>query len=226
MNTKRFLEMLLLYIGTPLALLHIPALAKRLWGVRLGMWVIPSIIAIALVVYLVEMVHGHLKVADLFRADVPVREWGRMLLRFALFAGVLTALLWWKDPSLLFAFPRRNPKFWAMVMVCYPVLSVIPQGLLYRWFFEHRYAALLPRRASWLVGALLFSFAHILFRNPYALAFTFVGGLFFLGSYRKTGSVLFSNVEHTLFGDFLFTIGWGAYFFEGTQRMVQAAVGG
>lgn len=226
MKALRFSEMILLYVGTPLALLHIPALAERIWGVRLRMWVIPAVIAIALTIFAVERIRGRLKASDLFRADVPLREWGSMLLRFVLLAGVLTALLWWKDPSMLFAFPRRNPKFWAMVMVCYPVLSVIPQGFLYRWFFEHRFASLMPRRAGLLVGALFFSFAHILFRNPYALAFTFVGGLFFLGSYRKTGSVLFSNVEHALFGDFLFTVGWGAYFFEGTQRMVQTAVGG
>ncbi len=217
--------MVLLYIGTPLALLHVPALAMRLWDVRLGMWVIPAVVAIALVVFFVEKVRGDLCIAEFFRIGVPRREWCVMLLRFAVFAGVLTALLAWKDSSLLFAFPRRNPKFWAIVMVCYPVFSVTPQGFLYRWFFERRFASLFSKRAGLIIGAAFFSFAHILFGNPYALAFTFVGGLFFLGSYRKTGSVLFSNIEHALFGDFIFTVGWGAYFFEGAQRIAQTAAG-
>ena len=59
------------------------------------------------------------------------------------------------------------------------------------------------------------------FANAFALAFTFVGGIFFLSSYRRTGSLLFSDLEHALYGDFLFTIGWGEYFFHaGTLRML------
>lgn len=220
----RIAELCLLYIGVPLVLLHFPEVARRLWGVRLGMWVIPAVIGIALVVYVIERARGEIGPGELWRLRVPVRQWGAMLARFAVFAGVLTALLWWHDPSKLFVFPRQNPRFWALVMVCYPVFSVTPQGFLYRWFYERRYAPMFPKGVGLVVGAAVFSFAHILFRNPYALAFTFVGGLFFLGSYRATGSLVFANIEHALFGDFLFTVGWGAYFFEGTQRMVQSTL--
>ena len=74
------------------------------------------------------------------------------------------------------------------------------------------------------IGAAFFAWAHIVFHNVWACAFTFVGGLFFLSTYRRTGSLLFAAVEHALYGDFLFSIGWGAFFYEGTQAAL-AAVG-
>ena len=137
-------------------------------------------------------------------------------------ALLLTWLLQTFHPDWLFAFPRHNPRFWALVCVAYPLVSVLPQGILYRALFMKRYAAGLPPGASLLLGALLFSWAHIVFHNVWACAFTFVGGLFFLTSYERTGSLLFSCIEHALYGDFLFTIGWGSCFYEGTQAAMRA----
>ena len=65
----------------------------------------------------------------------------------------------------------------------------------------------------------------MLFRNPWALLFTFAGGLLFLPTYRRTGSMLLANAEHALYGDFLFTVGWGRFFYEGTQAMAAAVAG-
>ncbi len=223
----RLLEFVVLYFGIPSVLAWGPRLAKAWFGLNLRVWVIPTLLVLALAVLAAERVRGKFDPAELFRCRVPAREWIRMLTRFAALAAVLTALLWMNDPAKLFVFPRRNPMFWAAVMVGYPLLSVSAQGVLYRWLYERRYAGIFPGRgASLLAGAAAFSFAHVLFHNPVALVFTFVGGLFFLRSYRRTGSVVFSDIEHALFGDFLFTVGWGAYFFEGTQRLLQSAAGG
>ena len=37
--------------------------------------------------------------------------------------------------------------------------------------------------------------------------------------------MLLANAEHALYGDFLFTVGWGSYFYEGTQAMAAAVAG-
>lgn len=216
-----FLLLPLLYVGVPLALTWGPPYLQAHYGISCRLYVIPALLLLAGAFFAGERIAGNVRLRELFRLGVSARDWAAMLARFAAMAAILTGWLWAVSPESLFAFPKSNPRFWAIVMVCYPILSVFPQGFLYRWFYERHFAALFSRTGSLLVGALLFSFAHILFRNPYALAFTFVGGLFFLSSYRKTGSVLFSNIEHALFGDFLFTVGWGAYFYEGTQRMVE-----
>lgn len=224
-RAARLAEFALLYFGTPLALLYVPMLARRWFGVELGMWVIPALILIATTVVTAEAAHGRLRPRELFSCRAPAREWGLVLGRFAVLAALLWALLRWRHPELLWSFPRQAPGFWLVVMVCYPLLSVAAQGVLYRWYFERRYAAAFPGRWSLLAGAAAFAFAHVLFRNPWALLFTFAGGLLFLPTYRRTGSMLLANAEHALYGDFLFTVGWGRFFYEGTQAMAAAVAG-
>lgn len=137
---------------------------------------------------------------------------------------VIALLLWigvhlWA-PKLEWSFARRNPGMWAAVMVLYPVLSVFPQGILYRAFFLHRYQGLLPetpggRWTALLASAAAFAFLHIIFRNSIAVVLTFFGGILFAWRYARTGSLLTSSLEHALYGCWLFTVGLGGYFYHG-----------
>jgi membrane protease YdiL (CAAX protease family) len=107
-------------------------------------------------------------------------------------------------------------------MVLYPVLSVYPQGVLYRAFFLHRYAAVFPARwALLLASAVAFGFLHIIFRNSLAVGLTFLGGLLFATRYAETDSLLTSSVEHALYGCWLFTVGLGQYFYHGVWPQPQ-----
>ena len=135
--------------------------------------------------------------------------------------GVVALALWLGvhrfAPDLEWSFVRQRPVFWVVVMVAYPILSVYPQGLLYRAFFFERYAGLFPGRwALILASAAAFSFLHIVFRNPLAPALTLVGGALFAFRYAQTGSLATSAFEHALYGCWLFTIGLGQYFYRGT----------
>jgi hypothetical protein len=139
---------------------------------------------------------------------------------------VVVALALWLGvrrfaPDLEWSFVRQHPAFWAVVMVAYPVLSVYPQGLLYRVFFFDRYATLFPDKWAMIVAsAAAFAFLHIIFRNPLAVALTFCGGLLFAARYAETGSLATSSFEHALYGCWLFTIGLGQYFYHGTIASV------
>lgn len=223
---KRILESILLYAGLPAILAFLPQWIERRWGVRMNAWVVPTLLLASAIAF------AHLRRAGLLARGeatrlrgVSGRDWIRMLARFAACAALLTALLALYRPDWILSFPRRNPRFWLAVCAAYPIVSVLPQGILYRALWEKRYAAGLSRTASLLLGAAFFAWAHVVFRNVWACVFTFIGGLFFLTTYRRTGSLLFSGVEHALYGDFLFTIGWGAFFYEGTQAAVRAAAG-
>ena len=144
----------------------------------------------------------------------------RILARGVAVGALLTAALLVHNREMLFVFPAEFPIPWLAVMFLYPVLSVYAQGILYRVLFEHRYAAALHGpRVSLVLGALAFSAGHLPFRNPWALAFTFVGGLLFLSTFRRTRSHLLACLEHGLYGDLVFTIGWGVYFFHGAARL-------
>ncbi len=221
------LEILLLYAGLPAILAFLPQWIERRWGIRLNAWVVPTLLAAAAIATAYLKRAGRLAPGEaLDLRGVSGRNWRRMLARFAACAALLTALLALYRPEWILSFPRRNPRFWLVVCAAYPLISVLPQGILYRALWEKRYAAGLSRTASLLLGAAFFAWAHVVFRNVWACAFTFVGGIFFLSTYRRTGSLLFSGIEHALYGDFLFTIGWGAFFYEGTQAALRAASSG
>jgi len=148
---------------------------------------------------------------------LPASAW-QILAIFAGGAVLVGAGVYLLAPRLLFNFVRRAPAFWAIVMVLYPVLSVYPQGILYRAFFFERYAALFPNPAVLIaMSAVAFSFAHIIFRNPIAVGFTLVGGLLFAWRYAATGSLFTSSLEHALYGCWMFTIGLGEYFYKGAR---------
>ena len=91
---------------------------------------------------------------------------GRVGLILAIFA-VVAVVIWigvrWLAPELEWGFVRSHPGFWAIVMVAYPVLSVYPQGIIYRAFFFERYDALFPSRwAMILASAGAFAFMHLI----------------------------------------------------------------
>ncbi len=123
-------------------------------------------------------------------------------------------------PELLFNLIKTHPRLWALIMVLYPVLSVYPQGILYRSFLMHRYAEFFPSRLGLiLASAVAFAFMHLIFRNPLAIGLTFLGGLLFAWRYDATSSLLTSSLEHTLYGCWLFTLGLGNYFYHGRVRL-------
>src|SRR5690554_5566867 len=124
------------------------------------------------------------------------------------------------EPDWLWHLPRANPRLWLLIMFFYPLLSVYPQGILYRALYYRRYARLFGQ--GWtarLVGAAAFSFCHVFFLNPLALVLTLVGGWFFCRTYERTRSLPVSNLEHALLGALLFTIGLGRFLYHGTQAL-------
>jgi uncharacterized protein len=108
-----------------------------------------------------------------------------------------------------------------LIVVFYPLLSVVPQGLVWRVFFIHRYAPLfgtgLPMLAA---SSLAFGFAHIIFRNPIAIGVTVLGGACFVHSYLTTGSMLLADLEHAVDGLLVFNLGLGRFLYLGAARSI------
>jgi uncharacterized protein len=147
-----------------------------------------------------------------------VRRLPSILTLFAAFVIVITALVYRYAPRDFFGFFRKQPALWFLVMVLYPLLSVYPQGIIYRVFFFERYRALFP--SAWLMvlmSALAFTYVHVIFRNWLAVGLTVLGGLLFAMRYAETGSLFVSSFEHALYGCWLFTVGLGRSFFYRAQ---------
>ncbi len=121
-------------------------------------------------------------------------------------------------PELLFSLIKRSPGFWLLIMFLYPLLSVYPQELIYRAFFFHRYQPLFGSSILMiLASAMAFGFVHIIFGNWLAVTLCIFGGLLFSLTYQHTGSLLFTCVDHAIFGNFVFTIGLGRFFYHGSR---------
>ncbi len=134
-------------------------------------------------------------------------------------AILLTAVLYFTAPGSLFGLIRTRPQLWAIIMVLYPVLSVYPQEVAFRAFFFHRYQRLFGKGAGILVASsLAFGWAHIVMRNGWAIGFSTIGGMLFGLTYLRTRSLAAACLEHGMYGCFLFTIGWGYWFYSGATH--------
>jgi membrane protease YdiL (CAAX protease family) len=141
-----------------------------------------------------------------------------LLLRDAVLLALLGLAARFFAPQLLFSLVKRAPLLWAAVMFLYPLLSVYPQELLYRAFFFHRYQPLFGSGwAMLLASSLAFGFVHIIFGNWQAVGLCVIGGFLFSITYQHSGSLLFTCLDHALFGNFLFTIGLGQFFYHGSR---------
>jgi membrane protease YdiL (CAAX protease family) len=112
----------------------------------------------------------------------------------------------------LFIVMRKKPILWITICFFYSFFSVLPQELLYRSFFFSRYNTLFKSPFSLIIiNAIAFSLAHSIFNNIYISILTLIGGFVFAATYHKTKSLLFTSIEHAIYGSWLFTLGIGEY---------------
>ena len=197
-------ELLMLYVGLPTAC----GLGICPGHPFFALWFISVVCLMALIF------DPQFEISHLWR----VNHWKgarRIFVRFMFMAFLLCCYVVVFEPELFLRFPRHRPLLWALVMVIYPVLSVIPQGITHRLFLFHRYRTLFRKKGVILVSAAAFSYMHIVFKNPLALLLTFAGGILFAKTYKDTDSFVISSVEHALYGNYLFTIGLGEFLYLG-----------
>ncbi len=134
------------------------------------------------------------------------------LLSAALITGVVFAVA----PERWLELPTHRTQLWIMIMILYPIVSVIPQELIYRGLFFHRYRALFPSDGVAIAAnALAFGLGHALYANPVAIGLTILSGGVFGWIYVKTGSFPLVCVLHALAGQLIFTLGLGVFFYHG-----------
>jgi hypothetical protein len=147
------------------------------------------------------------------------RAVAEVIAAFIPLAALLSLLAWYFIPDRFFAFPRHTPRIWAAVMLLYPVLAAYPQEVFYRTFFFERYRPLFggPRQLI-LANALGFGIGHAVYGNWLAPVLSTLGGLLFAYRYQRCRSTLVVGIEHALWGNFIFTSGYGWFFYSGAIR--------
>lgn len=149
-----------------------------------------------------------------------VRGWRRVpwqeilgIVVATLITGVV--ILWFSNPARLFDIPRNRPEILLMIWPLYPLLSALPQELIFRPLFFHRYGTLLPAgRGAIAINAAIFSFAHLMYWSWVVALMTFVGGWVFARAYLRHGFPA-AWILHAVAGNILFAVGMGYYFYSG-----------
>ena len=131
-------------------------------------------------------------------------------------AALIGVMFWLVEPERLFELPREKPRLWITIMVLYPLVSAYPQELLFRTFLFQRYRPILGEGwAMILFSGLTFGLAHVVLANWVAVLLSTCGGLLFAWTYARSKSTLMAALEHGLWGDFVFAIGLGWWFYGG-----------
>ncbi|MDX1463803.1 MAG: CPBP family intramembrane glutamic endopeptidase [Marinirhabdus sp.] len=139
-----------------------------------------------------------------------LRFFKRLAGLFVLVMLLTTTYVWQVDQDMLFYVPLNSPKLFVTIALVYTLFSVWPQEVIFRTFFFERYGILFQNKTIMVfVNAVVFSLAHLFFRNVLVLVLTFVGGLLFGLTYIKYRSTTAVTIEHALYGNWLFTVGMG-----------------
>jgi len=197
----RWAELLFLFGGVPAAL--------AVWAPRLAL----PVLLLAAPLCLASLLRDPSFPRETLLHWPGKRVLGSLALRAVAVTFALALAMLWLDRAHAFGLVRERPWLWLLIAVAYPVLSVVPQEVVFRSFFLHRYRSILgTEETAVVVSAVAFGAAHLVLHNWLAVVLTLVGGALFARTYVRTRSLPAVAWEHALYGVGLFTIGLGRYF--------------
>ena len=206
------LEMIAVYVLTPIAVYSL------LYQFRVPLFTLLPPVFAAFILLL--MLDRSFSWRETLKRGIRLRDLASIVSIFAV-AGPAIALFAYHDrPESFLRFPRHAFDTWVIVMILYPLISVTTQEVMYRVFFFHRYRVLFagdPQGAI-VLNAVLFSFSHIVFQNVTTLIISLLGGLLFAWRYHSSRSYWALVLEHALYGNLIFTVGLGRYFYTGVSN--------
>lgn len=136
--------------------------------------------------------------------------WKQTFIKLIGIAIITTFYMLFSDKESLFVVMLNKPLMWMMLLFIYSFFSVYPQELIYRTFYFKRYETLFSNKKLFIfVNAIVFSLAHLFFKNTLVIVLTFLGGILFATTFNKTKSTLLVSIEHAIYGCWLFTVGMG-----------------
>ena len=195
----KFFELLIIFILIPISFAfdYLPLLK-----------LIIGILGLSYIIYILFKVE---KISLKIKKNINWKNfWISTLIKFLIIAIVTSTFVWLTDKPSLFNVVLNKPVLWLLILLFYSLFSVYPQELIYRTFFFKRYKSLFKNETFFIfINAILFSLAHLLFKNTLVLLLTFIGGILFAFTYNRTKSTLLVSVEHSIYGCWLFTVGMG-----------------
>lgn len=212
-RVRLLLELALVFVGAPLAMRYV------IHTHHVPLFVVLQPVLAIFIGYLLWDRTFHVR-RELSRG-FAWSEFATIAAIFIIVAGAVAAFVQQQHPEDFLAFPKYRPRLWMLIMIFYPLVSVLPQELVYRTFFFHRYGPLFGNR-GWLAvltNGALFAFGHIIFGSTISIVLSFALGVLLAYRYVHIRSFWAVWIEHTLYGQLVFTVGLGRYFFTGVSSL-------
>lgn len=204
-RVRLWAEFVALFVGVPLAMVAFFG-HYSLFGI---VWALAGVAAVLL------MLTPGWTWASLHKGPV-LGEW-KLILIFSLgTAAVCSAFVLALVPERFLEMPLSRTVLWAFIMVAYPLLSALPQELIYRSLFFERYGALFPSvQTAIIANGLAFGFGHLFYMNVVTILMTAAGGTVMGWAYLRGRSMMLAWVLHAIAGNLIFTLGLGLFFYHG-----------
>jgi len=204
----RWFEFTLIFIVLPLLGFTLRA--------YLANWLIPALIilmSVCCMLLLGDPQFKRFRLTSLGQFSAVKRRLFSFFFIGALFLGVFYSIM---NQGNWFVMPRTSLNDWLLLLVLYPLLSVLPQELIFRTYFFHRYKRIMPHKTVRIfTSAFVFALAHVVYANWVAVLLAFLGGLLFSYTYAQSRSTFVCVIEHSLWGLWMFTLGVGQYLDSG-----------
>jgi len=168
-----------------------------------------------IIIYSIENKNFSSEFKKIFNININILI--RIIIRWIFASLILLIITFYFFNEKFFIIQNNKPEILWKIMILYPIFSALPQEFIFCKFFFYRYKSIFKSDNNLVISsALFFAITHILFLNFIAPILSFIGGLLFANTYNKHRSLLLVSIEHGLYGNTLFFIGLGWYFWGGS----------
>ena len=207
-NIYKIIELLLLSSAVPFLVL-----VMKLYNLVIPvLWIVTFY---CLLIFIFKNPQVKFKLKNVFNFNFKILL--KIIIRWLFVSLILYLLTYYFFIDKLFIIQKNKPEILWKIMLLYPLFSALPQEFIFCKFFFYRYKTIFKTNFNLIASsAIFFSIAHILFLNFLAPVLSFIGGLLFANTYNKHKSLLLVSIEHGLYGNSLFFLGLGWYFWGGS----------
>jgi len=211
-KTLRIAEFILLFFGVPLIIFFDI-------GIRYPSSIVIPIL-IAIFIYLKRV--PDFKFKDLFTLKISKTKLKKHVLVIFITSVIITVTVYFFDREHFLNLPKSSMIIWGFMCIFYPVFSAFGQEIIYRVFLYYRYRMIFKTDTLFILASgITFSFVHIVYYSHISIILTLLLGLYLAYTYIKTKSVLFTSFLHGFFGDLIFTVGLGGYFWLDMEKFLE-----
>ncbi len=205
LHVKRWLELVFIFLCMPVLLFTLVT--------DLNLWLMPVLGMVGITCLLLLLLDPSFKRFRLTNVSEFRQHLRTSLSVFVPSAALILLTLYAIAPDFAFSLPLQHTDLWIMTLLIYPIVSVLPQEIIFRTFFFHRYKGIIPSKyARWIISTFCFALAHVVYGNWIAVVLSILAGAFFGYRYMHTRSTPVVIIEHTLWGSLLFSTGVGMFF--------------